>query len=59
VVQSFLKVPVLHAMAPTQTEPLFLVAQTIVLLLFVGLGIFAAKRFRPASPTLAIHSRAA
>jgi len=46
VVQSFLKIPALHAMAPTGTEPPFLVAQTIVLLLFVVLGIFAIKRFR-------------
>ncbi|MGC2197821.1 MAG: hypothetical protein WA628_24325 [Terriglobales bacterium] len=46
VVQSFLKIPALKAMAPTQTEPPFLVAQTIVLTLFVALGIFATKRFR-------------
>ena len=32
VVQSFLKIPALHAMAPTGTEPAFLVAQTIVLI---------------------------
>lgn len=59
VVQSFLKVPALHAMAPTQAEPPFLVAQTIVLLAFVGLGILAVKRFRPASAPFAVHSRAA
>lgn len=46
VVQSFLKIQSLHAMAPTQSEPPFLVAQTIVLVLFVALGILAAKRFR-------------
>jgi len=45
VVQAFLKVPALQAMAPTQTEPPFLVAQTLVLLVFVGLTILAAKRF--------------
>jgi hypothetical protein len=46
VVQSFLKVPALHAMAPNGTEPPFLVAQTIVLLLFIVLGVLATKRFR-------------
>jgi hypothetical protein len=45
VVQSFEKVPALKAMAPTQSEPPFLVAQVIVLLLFVVLGIFAVKKF--------------
>ena len=46
VVQSFLKVPALHAMAPNGNEPPFLVAQTIVLVIFVVLGVFANKRFR-------------
>ena len=45
VVQSFEKVPELKAMAPTQSEPPFLVAQVIVLLLFIVLGIFAVKKF--------------
>ena len=47
VVQSFEKVPVLKAMAPTQTEPPFKVTQLVVLALFVVLGIVAAIRFRP------------
>jgi len=46
VVQSFEKVPQLKALAPTQSEPPFLVAQTVVLLFFVALTILAAKRFR-------------
>jgi len=46
VVQSFEKVPALKAMAPTQKEPPFVVAQLAVLALFVVLTIFAAKRFR-------------
>ena len=45
VVQAFLKVPALKALAPTQKEPPFLVAQLVVLLVFVGLTILAAKRF--------------
>jgi hypothetical protein len=52
VVQSFLKIPALHTMAPNGNEPPFLVAQTIVLLIFIALGIFATKRFR-AVPVLA------
>jgi hypothetical protein len=46
VVQGFEKVPVLKAMAPTQTEPPFKVTQLVVLALFVVLGIVAAIRFR-------------
>src|SRR6266446_10521393 len=45
VVQSFLKVPALHALAPKQTEPPFLVTQLVVLALFIVIGIMAAKRF--------------
>ena len=39
VVQSFQKIPLFHALAPTQKEPPFAVAQAILLILFVGLGI--------------------
>jgi hypothetical protein len=46
VVQAFEKVPALKAMAPTQTEPPFLVAQIAVLVIFVGLAILAAIKFR-------------
>jgi len=46
VVQAFLKIPVLNAMAPKQTEPPFVVAQGVVLALFVVLGIVAAIRSR-------------
>lgn len=47
VVQAFLKVPALHAMAPTQTEQPFKLTQLVVLAIFVLLGIVAAIRFRP------------
>jgi hypothetical protein len=47
VAQGFLKVPFLHDFAPTGSEPPFAIAQGIVLLIFVALGIFAALRFRP------------
>jgi len=46
IVQSFMKVPALKALAPTQSEPPFLVAQLVVLALFTVLTIFVAKRFR-------------
>jgi uncharacterized membrane protein SirB2 len=46
VVQSFLEVPALKALAPTQKEPPFLVAQLAVMALFIVLGIFAVKKFR-------------
>jgi len=46
VVQSFMKVPALKALAPTQQEPPFLVAQLIVLAAFIWLTARATKRFR-------------
>jgi len=45
IVQSFQKVPALKAMAPTQTEPPFLISQSAVMVVFVLLGIFSAKKF--------------
>ena len=45
VVQLFEKVPALKALAPTQKEPPFLVAQLLVLAIFIGLTILSAKRF--------------
>jgi hypothetical protein len=46
VVQLFRNVPALMELAPTQSEPPFAIAQLVVLALFVGLGVFAAIRFR-------------
>jgi uncharacterized membrane protein SirB2 len=37
-----------HALAPTQKEPPFLIVQLIVLAIFIVLGIFAVKGFRGA-----------
>ena len=48
VFQAFLKIPSLNALAPTQSEPPFLVAEGVVLLIFVVLGILAVKKFHPA-----------
>ena len=49
IVQLFQKVPSLKALAPTQTEPPFLVAQLSTLLIFVLLTFTAVIRFRSAN----------
>jgi hypothetical protein len=46
IAQSFQKIPILKAMAPTQTEPPFVIAQIAALVLFVVLAILATIRFR-------------
>ncbi len=48
IVQSFQKLSALQALAPTQSEPPFLVAQGVALAVFLVLGVLAAARFRPA-----------
>ena len=45
VVQGFGKIPALKALAPTGSEPPFKIAQLIVLVLFVALGVLATRRF--------------
>jgi hypothetical protein len=47
IVQSFLKVPLLKAWAPTQTEPAFLVAQGAAFLVFLVLTVLTTAKFRP------------
>ncbi len=47
IIQSFLKVPALHAMAPTQSETPFVAAQVVALLFFVVMGTLAVKWFHP------------
>jgi hypothetical protein len=47
IVQSFLKVPALHELAPKGSEPPFAVAQGLTLLIFVALTILAVRRFHP------------
>jgi hypothetical protein len=44
VIQSFQKIPAVNALAPTQTEPPFAIAQIVVLLAFVALGVVAIRR---------------
>jgi phosphoglycerol transferase MdoB-like AlkP superfamily enzyme len=47
VVQMFQKLPSLHALAPNQSEPPFQIAQGLLLVAFIVLGILAARRFHP------------
>ena len=49
VVQSFQKLSFLQPLAPTQSEPPFVVAQVVVLIAFIALGALAVVRFRPAA----------
>jgi len=50
IVQAFLRIPALQALAPQQNEPPFVIVQLIVLAGFILLTIVAAKRFRGAAP---------
>ena len=49
IVQSFQKIAFLKALAPTQSEPPFQIAQGVALVLFVVLAILAVRKFRPAA----------
>ena len=53
IVQSFQKVPALHALAPNQNEPPFLAAQVVSMVAFIVLGTLAVKKFRADSLGLA------
>jgi hypothetical protein len=55
VAQAFQKVPVLNALAPTQSDPGFIIAQLIVMAIFVVLGIRAVKRFHPEANPAALR----
>jgi hypothetical protein len=49
VIQSFQKIPFAHALAPTQKEPPFLIAQVAVLAILIVSGVLAVRRFHPTS----------
>lgn len=49
IAQAFKKVPALTAMAPTQSEPPFLVVQLVGLAIFGLIAIAAVRKFRPAA----------
>ena len=48
IVQSFMKISSLHALAPTGEEQIVKICQGVALMLFVILGIAAAKKFKTA-----------
>ena len=47
VVQAFQKISILHGLAPTQSEPPFLIAQSSLLAAFIVIGFLAVPRFHP------------
>jgi hypothetical protein len=47
VVQSFQKIPLLNALAPTGNEPPILAVQTVLLVTFLIVGFLSVRRFRP------------
>jgi hypothetical protein len=48
IVQSFQKIPALHALAPTGSEPPFAITQGVALLAFVVAGALSLRTFKPA-----------
>jgi hypothetical protein len=59
IVQLFEKVASLRALAPTQSEPPFVIAQVVVLAIFVVAGVFAVKGFRAEAKPTAVLPKAA
>jgi hypothetical protein len=57
IVQLFRRVPALHALAPTESEPPFAIAQLVALIAFVVLGYVASRGFLRAAPPAAILHR--
>jgi hypothetical protein len=47
VIQAFGKLEFLRALAPTQTEPPFVVAQVALLIAFIAFGFFSIRSFHP------------
>lgn len=53
IVQAFQKITFFQALAPTQSEPPFLIAQAVALAIVTVLGVIAVMRFRPGMPVIA------
>jgi hypothetical protein len=49
VVQSFVKVSALNALAPMQNEPPFAITQLVVLTIFILIALIAVIKFRPST----------
>ena len=54
VAQGFQKIAFLNALAPTQSDPGFIISQSVVLIVFVVVGITVVRSFHPetGTPTL-------
>ena len=46
VIQSFQKIPAVNALAPTQAEPPFLIAQVVLVVAFIAIGVMAIRHKR-------------
>jgi hypothetical protein len=57
VVQTFQKVAFFNALAPTQAEPPFAVAQIALIAIFIGAGALAVRRFYPLAAQPALSTR--
>jgi hypothetical protein len=57
IAQAFQKIPLLQALAPTGSEPPFLLAQAVVLMLFVLIAVLSLKRFHPSPVAAALNPR--
>jgi len=55
VAQSFQKIGFLNALAPTQSDPGFIISQSVVLIVFVVLGIGAVRSFHPETGSSALR----
>jgi hypothetical protein len=49
IAQAFAKIPALVALAPTQSEPPFVISELVLLIVFIGLGVVSTRRFYPAA----------
>jgi hypothetical protein len=47
IIQAFMKISILEGLAPTQTEPPFLIVQGVTLLCFVAVIVLAAIKYSP------------
>jgi hypothetical protein len=54
IVQSFRRVPALHVLAPTESEPPFVIAQLVALVAFLVLGYVATRGFVNADTQVAV-----
>jgi hypothetical protein len=53
IVQTFQKIGLFHALAPTESETPFLICQGVALGIIIVLGVLAVVRFRPGMPVRA------